>query len=870
VWDAIKTTFFDENDGTQIYELQMRVRGYTQSGGSLEEYYNTLQRLWREIDIRRPNKNVCSTDIENRNQEILEERLYIFLGGLDQRLDNIRAEILRTKPFPIIEEAFARVRREDVRQTVMTGRADNSNPMAMIARDRYPPVWQSGISLASKSGISHSLEPVTQTPEGGTITHSTLGSYSTYPNLAHGSGLAQMCVPEQQESIANYAARQQLNSGLSKVTKCTKCGSKKHTIEQCFQVIGYPEWWYELKKKKQGEKGKAKANLVMTDKTDNDSKSNEGENLYSCSYGKDSTWVIDSGATDHMTFSSDDVTNYTKPRKTEILNANGIPYPVSAAGDVHLSPSLTLSNTLVVPSLSTKLISVGQLAEDLNCMVLMYPNCCVFQDISTKEIIGRGIKRGRLYHLEDLKCGRANLAKGHSQPETKIWEWHRRLGHPSFGYLKKLLPKLFIDTDISLLNCETCIKAKSHRVSFKPSLNKCISPFELIHSDVWGPSPVNSIGGYRWFVLFIDDCTRMTWVYLLKRKEEVAEVFKVFFTMIQNQYEKNIKMVRSDNGGEFVNKVLQDFFVRKGIVHETSCVGTPQQNGIAERKNRHILETARALLIDYSVPQKFWDCAVLMAVYVLNRLPSKITDFNTPLKTLATFVTIPSVLSLPPKTFGCVAYVHVPKNQRSKLDPCAIRCVSLGLGMNQKGYKFYEPVNRKWYTTMDVTFVENESFFRSTQHSAQRENLNEEPLSWENPTNWFSTPVSVPSVPSNSLHDTTSTILHQIRETSPTHDGQLESTQEMQPDVIVQSETSIQVYNRDKNRQLFSNTVNREEEQHDDTTVWTEINGEAEELIQTDLRPHSPRSPEECPTVSSHNSVYVLPPRRNRGIPAKK
>jgi Retrotransposon gag protein len=313
VWDAIKTAFFDENDGTQIYELQMRVRGYTQSGGSLEEYYNTLQRLWREIDIRRPNKNVCFTDIENRNQEILEERLYIFLGGLDQRLDNIRAEILRTKPFPTIEEAFARVRREDVRQTVMTGRADNSNPMAMIARDRYPPVWQSGISLASKSGISHSLEPVTQTPGGGTITHSTPGSYSTYPNLAHGSGLAQMCVPEQQESIANYAARQQLNSGLSKVTKCTKCGSKKHTIEQCFQVIGYPEWWYELKKKKQGEKGKAKANLVMTDKTDNDSKSNEGENLYSCSYGKDSTWVIDSGATDHMTFSSDDVTNYTKP-----------------------------------------------------------------------------------------------------------------------------------------------------------------------------------------------------------------------------------------------------------------------------------------------------------------------------------------------------------------------------------------------------------------------------------------------------------------------------------------------------------------------------------------------------------------------------
>ena len=103
----------------------------------------------------------------------------------------------------------------------------------------------------------------------------------------------------------------------------------------------------------------------------------------------------------------------------------------------------------------------------------------------------------------------------------------------------------------------------------------------------------------------------------------MSEVFKGFYNMIHNQYGKGINFFRSDNGGEFVNGVLKEFFGEKGIIHETSCVGTPQQNGVAERKNRHILETARALLFEYKVPNIFWDRAVSMAVYMINQLPTK-------------------------------------------------------------------------------------------------------------------------------------------------------------------------------------------------------------------------------------------------------
>jgi hypothetical protein len=141
-----------------------------------------------------------------------------------------------------------------------------------------------------------------------------------------------------------------------------------------------------------------------------------------------------------------------------------------------------------------------------------------------------------------------------------------------------------------------------------------------------------------------------------------------------------IKYLRSDNGGEFINNNLKDFFTCKGIIHETSCAGTTQQNKVIERKNRHVLEVARSLLFEYNMPKIYWDCAITTVIYLINRMPSKVINFETPLKRLSTFESIPSILNLPPKIFGCVVYVHIPKNQRTKLEPCAMRCVFVGYG----------------------------------------------------------------------------------------------------------------------------------------------------------------------------------------------
>jgi len=134
VWDTIAITYFDGSDTSQVYDLKRRVTRLKQGEGSIKTYYNTLQSLWREIDFRRPNPMKCEVDIQKYNSIIQEDRVYTFLDGLDDRLDKIRADVLQLHPFPTIEQAYAHVRREDLRQMVMLSKADTSSSMAMISK----------------------------------------------------------------------------------------------------------------------------------------------------------------------------------------------------------------------------------------------------------------------------------------------------------------------------------------------------------------------------------------------------------------------------------------------------------------------------------------------------------------------------------------------------------------------------------------------------------------------------------------------------------------------------------------------------------------------------------------------------------------
>ena len=152
------------------------------------------------------------------------------------------------------------------------------------------------------------------------------------------------------------------------------------------------------------------------------------------------------------------------------------------------------------------------------------------------------------------------------QRRKQLWTWHRRLGHPS-NFARNRFD----------FKCETCILAKSHKNSYPSRINKTNILFLLIHSDIWSPAHVVGMHGYLYYVVFIDDCTRMSWIYFLKHKSEVFKVFFDFYNMICTQFQAQPHMFRIDNGREYVNSDMHQFLTTMCIIHQTSCPKHPKK-----------------------------------------------------------------------------------------------------------------------------------------------------------------------------------------------------------------------------------------------------------------------------------------------------
>ncbi|PRQ35290.1 putative RNA-directed DNA polymerase [Rosa chinensis] len=300
--------------------------------------------------------------------------------------------------------------------------------------------------------------------------------------------------------------------------RCIICGELGHSKERCYEVIGYPDWW-DFTKKPRKNLGKAAVATIEEVYLDNAS-ANVAQSGLKGKVTFNSIWIIDTGASDHMTNDPSLVKNLRRSPQDVVSTADGTPTPVTGEGSIALSDTLTLESVLVVPSLAYNLLSVGQIILALACIVTFYPSFCVFQNILTRRILGYGVRRGKLYYLDLTETGKkqkhllgqANQINGVENAKEAVWLWHRRLGHLSFRYLKKLQPHLFSVVSDLDFRCDICELAKSHRISYSPSLNKSPVPFMKIHSDVWGPAKIPSLSGARYFVTFIDDCTRMTWV----------------------------------------------------------------------------------------------------------------------------------------------------------------------------------------------------------------------------------------------------------------------------------------------------------------------------------------------------------------------
>ncbi|KAK2996779.1 hypothetical protein RJ639_025625 [Escallonia herrerae] len=653
IWKALSKAFYDGSDELQVFVLNQRAFSAKQSGQTLSAYYGELTEIFGELDHRDKVIMESENDVESYRKSVQRQRVHIFLAGLDGEFEQVRAEILRKDPIPELEACHALIRRESVRRTKMVEESERTEASAMVTRYRPSQNQPKPTNAADKS---------------------------TY--------------------------------------KCTHCNQNGHTKNRCYELVGYPEWWDHNRDPRKRNFKRTSSTAVVETKTEDDvtgqhsalatAAGNGGKALNMSTLVTNSAWIVDSSATDHMTFDSRQVSTLKQSSQKFVTTANGTPAPIIGEGHLPLTDNMNLDSVLVVPSLDYNLLSVSQITTALFCVVIFWPNFCVFKDIRTRQTIGCGVRRGKLYYLDLVSKSsdklRQALMVNDSEGEmrkSKIWLWHRRLGHASFGYLKKLFPSLFTKCDVSSFQCEVCELAKSHRVSFPLALNKSPDPFMIIHSDVWGPSKVNSLGGSCWFVTFIDECTRLTWVQLMKSK-----------------------IRQSDNGGEYLSAELQQYLKAHGIIHQTTCSNTPQQNGVAERKNRHLLEVVRASLMEAHLPLSYWREALISAAYLINRVPSRTIDYQTSSQAFIEAIVAPVLPNLPPHVFGCVAFVHLHKHQRNKLSPRALRCVFVGYAAHQKGYRCYHPPTRKMFITLDVVFHEDLMYF-STESELQGEHQKE-------------------------------------------------------------------------------------------------------------------------------------------------
>lgn len=194
---------------------------------------------------------------------------------------------------------------------------------------------------------------------------------------------------------------------------------------------------------------------------------------------------------------------------------------------------------------------------------------------------------------------------------------------------------------------------------------RALCVLDLVHCDLWGPTPVVSRDGFRYYALFVDDYSHFSWLYPLHTKSEFFEVLKRFTNLVCNQFNTSIKVFQSDGGTEFTNSNIRNFFAERGVLHRFSCPYTPQQNGRAERKHRHITETGLSMLFHAHAPVSYWIDVFTTDVYTIKRLPSPLLDNKSPFELL--FVCVPSYANF--KVFGCRVYPYLRDYSPNKLAP---------------------------------------------------------------------------------------------------------------------------------------------------------------------------------------------------------
>lgn len=483
-------------------------------------------------------------------------------------------------------------------------------------------------------------------------------------------------------------------SGPRKI-KCNHCKKTGHFKRDC--------WALKRKMEAAGAvSGANSANTAMSDKKD----PLAFVAVEAAFISKSFTHLVDSGATSHYTESADDLYDVKHEAGTMSI-ADGKSVPTIGTGkmkvvatDINRKPvEIVLSDVLIVPSLSRRLLSTSKITDKGGRLIYEAGGGII-------EMNGVQIpfyKRNRLYEV-DLRI----ISKESAHVATAASDlWHGRLGHRNEGDMQKLGDmNVGVPKDLKLGGkCDVCEVAKHHKASFPSSIkDRPQEPLELVHTDLIGPMGKQSLGG-AWYAK-VDVCAATRWhmVYFLNAKSQALEYMKQYQEdMFGLTGGRKIKTLRSDNGGEFTSKEFKAWCKQSGILQTFTAPHAAPQNGVAERAGRTAVEMARCLLEQSGLGIEMWAEALNTAVYIINRLPSTALGGMTPFR--AMFGKDCGMDHL--RVFGCRAYVQEYDANRKKLDDKAWRGIVVGYDpYNTTCYRIFNPSTGKIHRSVHVTFDE--------------------------------------------------------------------------------------------------------------------------------------------------------------------
>ena len=426
---------------------------------------------------------------------------------------------------------------------------------------------------------------------------------------------------------------------------------------------------------------------------------------------REDVWFLDSGCSNHMcgdkTF-SDLNESFTQMVKL----GNNSKMFVRGKGSVRMlvnSVVHAVTEVFYVSELRNNVLSIGQLQQKGLSIVIQHDKCRIYHPVKGL-IIQTEMTSNRIFFLLAMSQPRRE-ACFHTTSQDLSHLWHRRFGHLSYKGLRTLQFKKMVhglpQFSASSTICTSCMVGKQHRNPFpKKSHWRASQKLQLIHADLCGLITPISTGSKRYLISFIDDFTRKVWIYFLVEKSDAFNTFKHFKSLFEKEIENCIKCLCTDRGGEFTSNEFNLFCKENGIKRQLTAAYTPQQNGVAERKNRTVMNMVRSLLAEKKIPNNFWPEAVNWVVHVLNRSPTLAVKYMPPEEAWSGIK--PSVEHF--RVFGCVSHVHVPDAKRKKLEDKSFTCVLLGISEESKAYKLYDPISKRIVVSRDVKFEEDKSW----------------------------------------------------------------------------------------------------------------------------------------------------------------